>query len=267
MLGLTPLATKPGQWANVWIPSVGVFPHPITIATFTRHPPAHDAPPSGSMVFYIKCEGHARSWSRKLHALASQGESVAVYIEGSYGVAQIEPEHAAGSLLVAGGVGITPMLSFYADLVRRPPQTPRRVVRLLWSVRDPGLKNAVLDILKGLPQVEGCSALICFTGKPAPPPDIGESVHNGVGGDGNPVWHFQPVPADQASSQQIATVSIQERPGRPDLHAEIEAVVEQVKPQLVLLCGCGPAALVDSAQKTAKSFGTSVAVHTETFAW
>lgn len=113
-------AYAPGQFAVIQLhgDSISSEPHPFTIAS---------APASGDCLqFFIKKCG---DWTSELSPEAAEHISV----EGPYGLFSYKARQKIDRLiLIAGGIGITPILSMLRQIAAEPIQ-PR--VTLLWSLR------------------------------------------------------------------------------------------------------------------------------------
>ena len=74
------------------------------------------------------------------------GDATTVLLEGPYGCPSIDiegPRYKA-FVLVAGGIGVTPMLSIAADLMdQRSRGRPLAKLHLVWAMRDPAMLEAV----------------------------------------------------------------------------------------------------------------------------
>ncbi|KAH6582130.1 hypothetical protein BASA60_002097 [Batrachochytrium salamandrivorans] len=85
----------------------------------------------------IRREGH---FTRKLHEHIGNGKSLSVLVDGPYGRSFDGVMDRDTILLVAGGVGITPLISILQTIMSRNQNsahdTPRIHVRLIWVVRD-----------------------------------------------------------------------------------------------------------------------------------
>ena len=114
----TPLAYQAGQF--VWINTSGnpysLEQHPFSIVSATA---------DGQVNFAIRALGDYTSSLGKL-----KPEQV-VYIDGPYGNMTLTPsQFASGITLIAGGAGISPMLSLLSQLAKQQDQRP---IRLLYA--------------------------------------------------------------------------------------------------------------------------------------
>lgn len=136
---------KAGQYYFINIPEISLFEwHPISVACSSAEA-RHEVKGEESdydLEFFIKQptnDALNKSWAGQLAERIRSGKSLTVRIDGSFGNLQIDPNRYTVVNLVGGGVGLTPMLSLFGDLLysRRIP-----VVRLVWIVRT----EAELDV-------------------------------------------------------------------------------------------------------------------------
>jgi predicted ferric reductase len=116
-----PLAFAPGQFAWLRLRRWGLFgDHPFTIASGTRT--------DGTVEFTVR---HIGDYTRTLGRLSPGAR---VFLDGPHGSFSVDHTHATGLVLLAGGVGITPMMSMLRTLADRGDRRPHR---LLVSGRSP----------------------------------------------------------------------------------------------------------------------------------
>lgn len=135
--------------------------HPFTIAS----------PPTTSdtkIAFYVKRSG---DWTEKLTKLVqaqipvtNRGKdveesklyvtatiSLPMYLEGPFGVLSVDLANAQvykTVVLIAGGVGTTPMKALFSKLLSQKNNKGsqhKRELHLIWSVRDPALAGFILE--------------------------------------------------------------------------------------------------------------------------
>lgn len=134
------VAFAPGQFA--WI-LVGRSPFALTYHPFSFASSAEDR---RRLRFVIRSYG---PWTAGLHDVRP---GTPVYVDGPWGHFSPDRLPAAGWVLIAGGVGITPMLSV---LLTRRDRGDRRPVRLFCAARDEAsiISSALLEALGDDPDV------------------------------------------------------------------------------------------------------------------
>ena len=115
-----PMRWRPGQFAFLRAPGAGFSePHPFTIASAPS--------PDGRLTLAIRALG---GWTRRLPDALRPG--MTVYLEGPYGRFDFR-KGGDRQLWLAGGIGITPFLSWAESLTA----TETRQVHLVHSIRTP----------------------------------------------------------------------------------------------------------------------------------
>ena len=118
----TPLRFAPGQFAWLRLSRRGAEEHPFTIASSAV---------GDSCEFTIRSTGDFGTELRRLTP------GTPVWVDGPYGSCSVDllPQPGAGAVMIAAGVGITPMMSMLRTLADRRDQRPLLLVR---SAREPG---------------------------------------------------------------------------------------------------------------------------------
>jgi predicted ferric reductase len=110
-----PLAFAPGQFAWLRLGRWSLFnDHPFTIASGTRT--------DGTVEFTIR---HLGDYTRTLGRLSPGAR---VFLDGPHGSFSVDHTRATGLVLLAGGVGITPMMSMLRTLADRVDRRPHRLM-------------------------------------------------------------------------------------------------------------------------------------------
>ena len=149
-----------GQFVLVCFPAISPLEwHPYSIASSPHHLP--------HIVLYSKRTGW---WTRRLHELSLQSPPTAsaashlrMYVEGPYGSLTVQLPLYRHVMLVSGGLGVTPMLSIYHELVkRRGGELDDGVegvagdVQFVWSTRN---KEYIKSVWRDMEQFDNNSPL------------------------------------------------------------------------------------------------------------
>ncbi|KAG2498204.1 hypothetical protein HYH03_003957 [Edaphochlamys debaryana] len=133
-----------GQYVFLCIPELGWAEfHPFSLSS---------APGSSDVHVHIRVLG---DWTRRLHTRATQGNEALgtqtwitkAFIEGPFGAPSIDlyGDRYKAFLLVSGGIGVTPVQSFFNHLMnQRKRGRPVRLAHLVWSVRDRAMVSNML---------------------------------------------------------------------------------------------------------------------------
>lgn len=115
---------EPGQYA--WIKQgktpFGIGQHPISFSS------DGDVAPGGTVSFTVKKLG---DWSGKIVPAIESGEQM--WVDGPFGALSADREQGMGYVLIAGGIGITPLYSICQTLAQRGDVRP---VLLFYGGRD-----------------------------------------------------------------------------------------------------------------------------------
>lgn len=127
----------PGQFA--WLrlsPSIRAQEHPFTIAS--------SADLNTRREFTIR---HSGDFTRDLRRLRP-GDPV--WLDGPHGAFSVDFQHSTGLVMVAGGVGITPMISMLRTLAHRRDRRPHRLVTVARTVDDLLFRPELNELTKRL---------------------------------------------------------------------------------------------------------------------
>jgi len=252
------LPSKPGQYCFINIPSVSLFEwHPFTISSV--------AGMDRATTHHIKDMGPS-TFTGNLHALAKTLDDntdtdvvprVVVNVEGPYG-APIDAKHYRSILMVAGGIGITPVVSQFRALRWQKqlgllPDLKR--VRLVWSAREAATMDLFLDDLVPFEMAEDFE--LCNQNQDA----LAFSVSLWLTGQqgGQNAEALLPLQEPSPSSSSVASF------GRPDLLSEFKALVQGAGSvgEDTLAFVCGPRGMINEVERLSVEAG--VEFHAETF--
>ena len=130
------VAPPAGSYAFVSVPEISWMPHPFTVAGFESD--------KRIATFVVKVCG---PWTQELGKLAQSSglpRAAVVRVDGPYGSLQTPLERHEAVVLIAGGVGVTPMLRMLQLLAENPIQYPKLArVYFVWSLRTAALHTAL----------------------------------------------------------------------------------------------------------------------------
>jgi ferredoxin-NADP reductase len=225
--------------APVQIPSFLWF-HPITVSgfdpstneltLFIKRMGAKDAEWSGQV---IKTVEHVKTGALTL-------KQVRVHVGGPHGNLQVQPGDVDHVVLVAGGIGVTPMAAILEDQIRKVDVTTSKT-SLIWTTRSPSEIKAfsyLFDQIKNLPgELKNRFSIHVF-------------VTSGA----------EKTQDVEASASSVVTVHT----GRPDYDSLLKKCADEVpKGQHTGVYICGPDAMSDAAEISA--LANKCLVHRETF--
>ena len=278
------LLFQPGQYVMICLPLISPFEwHPYTLSGSPYEP---------ILTIHSKACG---GWSRRLEEIASDptlnAGQLKMYVEGPYGNIGLPLDRMDHFLLVAGGIGVTPLGSLYHSLCYEHWLGARtiRLMRLVWVMRDPALVSSIYPETDSDPThhflhssalraaeasvLQRQSAQHC-DGQPVSLVDrVSTTFHStqrSLSSGGN----------DDSRVSARASASWLLR-GRPSLRREFEAIKEMVdnedhkdgavaKKRAVAVLVCGPQQMVEQVRLLcAKQSSATVAfmLHEETFVW
>eukprot|EP00041_Stephanoeca_diplocostata_P026478 m.715088 g.715088 ORF g.715088 m.715088 type:complete len:533 (+) comp22976_c0_seq3:408-2006(+) len=284
----------PGQYCFLCIPEVSVLQwHPFSISS------APDGK-RGVVTHHIKNMG-AGSWTDALHhripnvsweASSSAANTLGtVLVDGPYGSPGVDIDKSGAIVLVCGGVGVTPLISFLVALHRgtlaRGPLL--QDVHFCWTVRDLHAISWFADELRAIADDKvGLSAdgsravrfhlhLYC-TKKHAPSETIQNtdlSLVSTTGGTREPLLAnvadvYEDLETTTPAGGEGLATKLEIHAGRPDLPTLINGIVDggpQSRGEVTSVWVCGPPRMVATVSAVAMARQTHIAYHEEIFAF
>lgn len=259
----SPLHFSAGQFAWINIPSIDPYEwHPFSLVSH----------PDGYVQFVIKAISYPiPTWTSKLLSFAatprqmtqvnsasdlqqqhhhsggsesylpllhSADPALEVYVDGPYGQLQRDPAEYEVVLLVAGGIGVTPVFSLFVDLARNTPAKLETCI-LYWTAQSSSLFDIFASELESVIFNRTNFQIVLSATR--------ENTENIV------------------SEDAIATGRvISKSKGRIDFESEFRRLNKPHKGR-VLVIACGPQALLSSCQDLCAQLDFDI--HTETFAF
>ena len=241
-----------GQYAFVNIPAVSELQwHPFTISS---------APSAPEVSFHMKDMGEG-TWTGALASLARSQIMTEVRVDGPYGRPGTFSDKKA-LVLVAGGIGITPLHSLFAEVyacasrVKSGQCGSIEHVLLLWSGRSDSTFCLFAPTFHAVSQRNPNGAFEFYLYNTAPGTGLGLGA--GAASPGHDEVYMGDIPHDAL----VYTKSVIQR-GRPPVAAKLSEVAQRFHPRDVMVMTCGPEALTLSVSDLAFQHGFHF--HTEVF--
>jgi predicted ferric reductase len=235
----------PGQIVWIQIPQVSFLNwHPFTVAS---------APGEDEHTIAIRGIGN---YTKKTHGLVKSIQGVGgedggavtpfkMRMDGPYGVGRTEWGVHPVTILVAGGIGITPGISIASHILKRAGQRNARIegnnsewhIHLLWVVRD----ESHVDWFR-----EELSQLQSLASSPSVPATFDVTIHVtgrslGAGYEGTRTKR------PRVKEESLGTVI----PGRPDISEWFQDISRRHDAFHAAVSACGPRTLIRSVRKAA----------------
>lgn len=191
-------------------------------------------------------------------AVQKHGKDLTVFAEGMYGRPSLDIAQFDVGVYVAGGIGVTPMLSLLQEAVQSHDSNGAHFV-FVWTVRTremvahfehviQPLADAGVDVRIHLSQRKGAAV------SPTQPPVGSAPDLYPEDPEGNQVVEL---------SQVVSSPALDTKPGRADVAAILAEVTAAHKGKRFAAFACGPAPMLAAVQTAGRT--CDVLVHTETF--
>lgn len=248
------LEYDPGQFLMIAIPKIGFSQfHPFSISSSPHH---------STVTMHTKALG---GWTGRLLELAKKESKVNILLEGPYGKLALDinnMERYKTVVLIAGGIGITPLMSVANDLLKQVQNDGRDMnkIRLIWSIRSLDILETMQDSSFGNDR-ENVGGSIFDANQTVDALQLDIHV---TGGGGN-----------IKSSKQVSSIMTNNiKSGRPDIDQifkETKAAAAQEGEKAVAVLVCGPMQLIDECRDASRRWsdaccgGVKFEFHEETF--
>jgi len=254
-----PINHEAGQYVYINIPDISqVAWHPFTISS---------APFESASTIHVKSMKEDE-WTGRLVTLIKSGEckSLHMNVDGPYGVTLSTLKYKA-YLLIGGGIGITPLISYYKELIYYATSNNNNLrleyahikkVELVWIVKTSADANAFKDVLedlhkdiveKGLHKVGGGAHISYTIFITRSPPPHGNNTR---------------VSNNSNSNRKVAMMTSADSKiiySRPDLSYKIKEL--SFRGMEAIVFSCGPQSLQDDCNAHAR--GAHIDYKSESF--
>jgi len=150
---MPPVSTESGSYAFINCPGVSWLQwHPFSISSRAD---------SENFTFHIKNMGKG-TFTGRLHDYMGKNPNGRIYVDGPYGHCAVRWEEYTSLILIAGGIGVTPMIAILDDLYektkngKKPPKLES--VIFCWTVQTKDTIAWMEDVIKKIQasEVTGC---------------------------------------------------------------------------------------------------------------
>lgn len=234
----------PGQFLMIAIPKLGFSQfHPFSISS---------SPHEKSVTMHTKAIG---GWTHRLMELAKKESKVNILIEGPYGKLAVDVNDTNRYkmvVLIAGGIGVTPLMSIANDLLQQVKDgRDMTKIRFVWTIRSPD----ILQTMKDKGDLEDTSSVSVF--------DDRQSI-DALQLD---------VYVSGSKSKGASVGNIVTNVGRPDIDQIFKETKEAAAKEgegAVAVLVCGPMGMIDECRDASRRWsdacgGVKFDFHEETF--
>ena len=235
-----PCGFEAGQYCWLNIPEISLLEwHPFTIAS---------SPSSNKIVFYCGDIHKEGSFTNRLR-IASKSEKLTVNVDGPHGKLGLNLSTYENVLLIAGGMGITPMISIFCDLAERKKRgeySNLKQCTLVFSSKTSEQLMWFMDQYRECESVDGFNVELYATRNRDTESSSGR-IHSGRANIESIVSVF-----GHGGKSLELTETLSE-----DTKLSTSRSSSSTKPENVAVLACGPERLVNSAHSAAWKAGYS----------
>jgi len=251
---------RPGQYAFVNIPQLSKFQwHSFSISSIPSHP---------YISFHMK-DMAKHSWTHRLGALSmgQVGSQLVVNVDGPYGYPPSYLDYEV-LILVAGGIGITPVHSILMDLYQRHIMDTKNTMKLrkiyfYWCVRKTETIDMLYDSMKTIIDNTLGDKFITKLFVTQPDKEKSEVVDD----EGKDKLPLDSEDKEKKNIVKVINRRIPFKNGRPNIDKEFSEIAtthtSSINRHAVLAFVCGPENLVDSV--ALETYKRNIIYHSETF--
>jgi len=220
-----------GQYVFVNVPSISLHEwHPFSVSS---------APFEKEIEIHVRPAG---DWTSRLKTLVESNKQIWVRVDGPYGHLNLNYRRYEHILLVAGGVGITPVIGFLKTIYFNPKLVQSRIrnVTTIWAIRaeaEASLFSEEFESMHRIAKINGEMPLLDLR------------IH-----------------LTTATEEQPVPLGIY--PGRPDMTTVFDDMADEMQENACFVFVCGPKPLVNSCWDISRRHalkGKAFHFHHETF--
>jgi len=248
---------EPGQYVYINFPEVSKFEwHPFSIATS----PSDVRMTPGSSIFSLAMKDMGpRSWSRRVVSMSCASvfqRDVKVRVDGPYGGPSIDIYDYPILVLVAGGIGVTPLFSILSEFSNNPPLKLEKIY-LIWCTKHQHFLTLFSEYLANMDSFFGKIEMQHYVTQPD-----SQSMQRIINDPGIAM-------ASAASDANSSSKNMAFNLGRPDFNEFFSEVSRAHFDQRIGVSVCGPPTMIQDVKnacyKYNKKHKRSIDVHSELF--
>ena len=259
--GLTKLKVRglrkhsPGQLAWIQIPSASLLNwHPFTIISSPSNAAEASFAIRGLGNFTKSVQNLAAApeevqETKEVGGLGRQSRTIAapkIRVDGPYGVGGTQWGIHPLTVIVAGGVGITPGISIATHIIERARKLGQQKAGLRWNLH-------IVWSVKSYRQMEWFEGELAQLAAIAADPSVPTNLELRIHVTGNRTTDLEVDEAAPDANQNPGDYNLREQvhQGRPDLRTYFQALRKQYPGLDAVVSACGPRSLVDSVRRAA----------------
>ncbi|EFC46657.1 predicted protein [Naegleria gruberi] len=133
------------KFVHVCIPGVSLFQsHPLTISSYEKLPQ--------SVEFTCHVKNNGKGWSKDVADFAVKrkccASSIFARVEGPYGKLSLDVNSYSNVVLIAGGIGVTPINAIFEELTNNSKHALQKNIFVIWTMKDENLMTMFPSLLE-----------------------------------------------------------------------------------------------------------------------